>query len=119
MGIAVDERWTCSVCTSTDLDGQAHLFCPNCGHERDGDDSRLPTWEEFLSPPPDRFVGADKVCCGRSYGANARYCGGCGGSLASAAPPRRVPPPRLSLVGLSAVVVHPSSDGPVPLRAIA
>jgi len=118
MAITVDERWTCRICTSANLDGQAHAFCPDCGHERDVDESRLPTWEEFLSPPFDRFAGAAEVCCGSSYGSDARFCGCCGASLASAMPPR-TPPPRFSLVGLSAVVVHPSSDGPAPFRAIA
>jgi len=77
MGIVVHERWTCRICTSSDLDTRVHRCCPNCGHQRDVDPVRLPTWEEFLAPPTDRFSGLHTTCCNQCYSEEARFCGQC------------------------------------------
>ena len=104
MGMVVHERWTCRICTSADLDAGAHQCCPNCGHARDVDASRLPTWEELLAQPEDRFAGTQTTCC------KARFCGRCGSDLALAERLEHPVVPMGVLVGLGALSADVQAD---------
>ena len=74
-------RWNCRVCGAQPLHAGRYQHCPNCGHRRDYDTQRLPTWEEFLDPSSDPYLGMAARCCDQYYSERACCCGVCGRRL--------------------------------------
>jgi hypothetical protein len=87
LGVALandfEPMWNCRVCTSGALLAHSHIHCPNCGHARDIERSWLPDWDNLVRASEHRFSGAVSRCCGQGWSAGARWCGACGGHLAS------------------------------------
>ncbi len=75
--------WDCEYCNTKKLLGKTHRHCPNCGATQDPARRYFPSDQDKVAVKDHVYFGADKVCpfCQTANGANATFCGNCGGSL--------------------------------------
>ena len=69
--------WSCRLCSSGGLLAKSHVYCPNCGHERDDELIVFPDWDDLVLAADHRFAGSDWSCCEVGWSARASYCGKC------------------------------------------
>lgn len=75
--------WNCAACGTPGLLGVTHRCCPNCGSPQDPKKRYFPEEGKEIALENHVYHGVDRVCpfCTTAQGAQAKFCGSCGGDL--------------------------------------